>query len=407
MAGLTTYTYLARNSSSGKKVRGQIQAENKASASKLLIQQGLAPLEITAGTSRSITDIVGDIFSKIKTKDKVLFSRQLSTLIGAGLPLLQSLQTTLGQTRNPNMKEVISSIISSVEGGTSLAGALEKYPNVFDQVFRSLIAAGEASGTLDASLERLATQQEKDAEIMAKVRGAMVYPIIVVIVMIAVVSFMLVAVLPQVKVLYDGFPKAKLPPLTVGMLALSAFVQKFWWLAIIIVGASGFGMRKWAKTTKGKRQFDKLRMRLPPVNRLYMKLYMARFARTSATLFASGVPMIQVLEITAKSVNNVYIEDSLKRAIEKVKGGMPLSEAIENDPNFLYLVPNMLRIGEQSGQIEPMLARTADFYEKEVDNEVKAISTIIEPAMIISLGIAALLIVGAVLLPIYGLASQT
>lgn len=407
MSSLLNYNYTARNPATGKKVTGQIQAENKALAGKLILEQGLAPLDIKSDSESPIAAYLSHIFGKIKTNDKVLFSRQLSTLIGAGLPLLQSLRTVLAQTQNANMKEVINSIVSSVEGGSSFADALAKFPKVFDQVFRSLIAAGEASGTLDKSLDRLAKQQEKDAEIVAKVKGAMVYPMIVVVVMIAVVSFMLVAVLPQVKTLYDSFPNARLPSLTIGMLAISGIVQKFWWVAIILFVAGAVFTTRWGRTLTGKRLFDKLKMKVPPFGPLFMKLYMARFARTGATLFASGVPMIQVLEITARAVDNVFIEESISRAIEKVKGGKALSDAIEGDPNFLYLVPNMLKIGEQSGQIESMLEKTADFYEKEVDDQIKTISTIIEPFMIVTLGIVAILIVGAVLVPIYGLAGKT
>lgn len=406
MADQTMFKYTARNSATGKKVTGQIQAENQSAAGKILVSQGLSPLEIVTPEQTLFGGLFGKFGKKIKAKDKIIFSRQLSTLIGAGLPLLQSLRTVLEQTKGNGMREVIVQIIAAVEGGSSLSNALEKHPSVFDQVFRGLIAAGEASGTLDQSLERLAFQQEKDAEIMSKVRGAMVYPIIVVIVMVLVVGFMLIAVLPQVKVLYDGFPGARLPGLTLALLALSDFVQNFWWLVGGLVVGLAIGMKQWSRTVSGKNFFDKVKMKVPPFGPLFMKLYMARFSRTGATLFASGVPMIQMLEITARAVNNIYIEQSVKGAIEKIKGGKALSDSIENDPNFLYLVPNMLRIGEQSGQIEQMMSRTAEYYEKEVDNQIKTISTIIEPVMIVTLGAIAILIVGAVLIPIYGLAGK-
>lgn len=406
MADQTMFKYTARNSATGKKVTGQIQAENQSAAGKILVSQGLSPLEIVTPEQTLFGGLFGKFGKKIKAKDKIIFSRQLSTLIGAGLPLLQSLRTVLEQTKGNGMREVIVQIIAAVEGGSSLSNALEKHPAVFDQVFRGLIAAGEASGTLDQSLERLAFQQEKDAEIMSKVRGAMVYPIIVVIVMVLVVGFMLIAVLPQVKVLYDGFPGARLPGLTLALLALSDFVQNFWWLVGGLVVGLAIGLKQWSRTVSGKNFFDKVKMKVPPFGPLFMKLYMARFSRTGATLFASGVPMIQMLEITARAVNNIYIEQSVKGAIEKIKGGKALSDAIENDPNFLYLVPNMLRIGEQSGQIEQMMSRTAEYYEKEVDNQIKTISTIIEPVMIVTLGAIAILIVGAVLIPIYGLAGK-
>ncbi|MCA9330902.1 type II secretion system F family protein, partial [Candidatus Saccharibacteria bacterium] len=341
------------------------------------------------------------------TKDKILFSRQLSTLINAGLPLLQSLRTVADQTQSKNFKVVINQVISDIEGGSALSVALGKHPNVFNRIYISLVEAGEASGTLDKALERLATQQEKDAEIMSKVRGAMVYPAIVLVVMGAVVGFMLVKVLPQVKTLYDGLGNVQLPILTRVLLAISNFVVHQWFIALAIVIVLVFITRRWIRTVGGRSVFDKAKMKMPPFGPLFMKLYMARFSRTGTTLVASGVPLIQVLEITASSINNVHIEASLRKAIEKVKGGKALSDAIDNDPNFLDLVPDMLRIGEQSGAIEQMLGKTADYYEKEVDNQIKAISTIIEPVLMVILGVFAFIIVAAVLLPIYGLAGQS
>jgi type IV pilus assembly protein PilC len=224
--------------------------------------------------------------------------------------------------------------------------------------------------------------------------------------MIAVVGFMIIKVLPQVKTLYAGIPGATLPVLTRVLLAVSSFVTHFWWIfLILLILAVVFGSR-WMKTVGGKRFSDRIKISLPPINRLYMKMYMARFSRTGATLVASGVPLIQMLEITGEAVSNVYIKESLNKAMIQVKGGKALSDALTGDPNFLELVPNMLHIGEQSGSMEAMMSKTADYYEKEVDNEIKTVSTIIEPVMMIILGVVALIIVAAVLMPIYGLAGK-
>ncbi|HVI60886.1 MAG TPA: type II secretion system F family protein, partial [Candidatus Saccharimonadales bacterium] len=271
----------------------------------------------------------------------------------------------------------------------------------------SLVAAGETSGTLDTGLERLADQQEKDADIISKVRGAMIYPLIVLLVMLAVVLFMVVKVLPQVQTIYAGLPGASLPLVTRALLAVSYFVTHFWWLVLILLGLGIFFGSRWARTLGGRQVVDRFKMRAPLIGPLYMKMYMARFARTGTTLVAAGVPLIQVLEITADAVDNVHIADSLNRAIEKVKGGKALSDSLDKDPNFLELVPNMLRIGEQSGAMETMMAKIADYYEKEVDNEIKTISTVIEPVLMVLMGIIAITIVAAVLLPIYGLVNQS
>jgi type IV pilus assembly protein PilC len=284
---------------------------------------------------------------------------------------------------------------------------MARHPETFNKIYISSIAAGEASGTLDKALERLAVQQEKDADLISKIRGAMVYPIIVLVVMAGVLGFMLVKVLPQVQSLYQDLPGADLPLLTRVLLSISNFVIHRWWIVLIILGFAGFLGSRWITTVGGRRAIDKFKMRSWPFGPLFMKMYMARFARTSTTLVASGVPLLQVLQITSTAVNNVHIEESIMRAAEKVKGGKSLADAIQNDSNFLVLVPNMLRIGEQSGSMEQMMAKTAEYYEKEVDDEVKSISTIIEPVLMVILGIVAFIIVAAVLLPIYGLAGKS
>ncbi len=398
---MLTFTYEAKNAKTGEKVKAQVQAENEQAASKLIKDQGFVPVSIKLEKSRE-----GGRFGRIRTKDKVLFSRQLSTLINAGLPLVQSLRSVANQTTNKTFKIVINQIIADVEAGTSFSDALAKHPSVFNRVFVSLVAASETSGTLDKGLERLADQQEKDADIVSKVRGAMVYPGIVLFVMIIVAGFMVLKVLPQVQDIYSGLPGASLPLITKVLLWVSNVVRHYWWILLVVLGISVFFGSRWARTIGGRSAIDKAKMTAWPIGNLYMKMYMARFARTGSTLVAAGVPIIQVLEITADAVDNVHISASLHRAIEKVKGGKALSDALMNDPNFLELVPNMLRIGEQSGALETMLVKVADYYEKEVDNEIKTISTIIEPVLMVVMGVFAIILVAAILLPIYGLVNQ-
>lgn len=399
---MLNFNYEAKDAKTGRKIKAQVQADNEQAAAKLIRQEGLTPLSITVEKAGGLKR-----FRRIKTKDKVLFSRQLSTLINAGLPLVQSLRQVSKQTTNKSFQVVINQVINDVEAGKPFSEALGKHPNVFNRVFVNLVAAGEASGTLDTGLERLANQQEKDADIISKVRGAMIYPAIVLLVMTVVVIFMVVKVLPQVQSIYQGLPGVSLPLPTVVLLAVSHFITHFWWLVLIILVAAIFLGSRWARTVGGRSAIDKIKMRAWPVGPLFMKMYMARFARTGTTLVAAGVPLIQMLEITGDAVNNVHIEKSIKRAIEKVKGGKSLSDSIQNDPNFLELVPNMLHIGEQSGAMETMLSKVADYYEKEVDNEIKTINTIIEPVLMVIMGVIAITIVAAVLLPIYGLVNQS
>lgn len=403
---MLTFEYTARDPATGQKVKSTVEADSEQAATKLISGQGLSPIEIAVVNDES-KGIIGRLTHRIKTKDKVLFSRQLSTLINAGLPLVQSLRNVAGQTQNKNFKVVINKIITDVEAGTAFSVALGKFPEVFDAVFVNLVAAGEASGTLDKTLERIANQKEKDAEILSKVRGAMVYPIIVLLVMLGVIIFMVVKVVPAVEEVYKGIPGATLPLVTRILVGMAHFTTRFWWIELLLLAVLIVFTTRWARTLGGRQFIDKLKMRIWPIGPLFMKLYMARFTRVGSTLVASGVPLIQMLDITGKSINNVHIEASVHKAAEKVKGGKALSDSLKGDPNFLELVPDMLHIGEQSGSIEQMLGKTADYYEREVDNEIRTISTTIEPVLMILMGIVAIIVVTAVLLPIYSLVGKS
>jgi type IV pilus assembly protein PilC len=402
---MLTFHYVARNTKTGERFRADVQAQSEQEAAKLIRQQGLTPLDITLQGTSIFAGLTSHL-NHIKAKDRVLFSRQLSTLINAGLPLVQSLRSVAEQTERKPLKVIINQLISDVEAGSTLSAAMAKHPKVFNQVFVSLIAAGETSGTLDSALERIAIQQEKDADIVSKVRGAMIYPIIVLLVMLAVVTFMLVKVLPNVQILYSSFPGANLPIETKLLLAASRFVIHDWWIVVIALAVLIVLGSRWARTLGGKRLIDKIKMKAWPLGPLFMKMYMARFARTGATLVSAGVPLLQVLQITSEAVANIYIKESIAKASEKVKGGKALSDSLANDPNFLSLVPNMIHIGEESGALDKMLAKCADYFEKEVDDAIQNISALLEPIMMVILGVMALIIVAAVLLPVYSLAGS-
>ncbi len=401
---MLTFEYTAKDAKTGEHIKAEVQAESEQVAAKLITKQGLAPLSIKLkGQS---TGLLAKFKNRVSTKDRILFSRQLSTLINAGLPLVQSLRTVVEQTDSKQLNLIVGQIISDVEAGNNFSKALSAHPAVFNQVYVSLVAAGESSGTLDAALERIADQQEKDAEILSKVRGAMVYPLIVTLVMVGVVIFMLKGVLPQVGQLYKDLGK-ELPFMTKIMLGVSDLIGKYWWLMFLVTMLGGFLLKRYHETDEGKKSIDKIKMSLPLFGKLFMKMYMARFCRTATTLVASGVPLLEVLRITAESVNNINIEESTKRAADKVKSGKALSDALADDENFLKLVPQMIKIGERSGAMDKMLEKTAIYYENELDNEIKTISTIIEPALMVMLALMAGIMISAVLLPIYGLVGNT
>jgi len=399
---MISFQYTAKNSS-GAAVRGIVEAETEGAAAKLLLQQGLTPLDIKLHDQRK--GALSRFSGRITSKERIIFTRQLATLINAGLPLTQSLRTVADQIDSKQLAVVVNQVIASVEGGITLSESLAKHPKVFNNVYIALVAAGESSGTLDAALERIATQQEKDADMISKVRGALVYPVIVTVVIGAVVVFLLTTVVPQIELLYKDFHK-DLPALTAMLISVSKFITGFWWLIIIVFGAVVFFGSRWVQTGQGEAVADRVKMRVPLFGDLFVKLYMARFSRTGQTLMASGVPMLEMLRITSQAVDNVHVERSILNAAEKVKGGKALSAALKTEDTFLPLVPQMLRIGEQSGSIDQMMDKAATYYEDELDTKIKTISTTIEPILMVVLALVVGGIVLSILVPVYNLASE-
>ena len=400
---MLTFQYTARDTTSNKVIHSTVKAESERAAAKLLMAQGIVPLEIKEESQQA--NILTRFLNRVSSKDRIIFTRQLATLINAGLPLAQSLRTLTAQTENKKLVLIINDIITTIEGGGSLSVAFGKHPEIFNDVYIALIAAGEVSGTLDQALERIADQQEKDAELLGKVRGAMVYPGIVLVVILGVVGFMLFTVVPQIQRLYHDL-KQTLPFITQSRVSTANFVSSFWWLILLLVIAAIYFLRRYIETDSGRRVADTIKIRLPFFGQLFQKLYMARFTRTGQTLLATGVPMLEMLRIASRAVNNVLISDSIGRAAEKVKGGKSLSSSLKNDDNILPLVPQMIAIGEQSGGIDKMLGKAATYYENELDTTVRSISTAIEPVLMVVLAAVAGLMVAAILLPVYGLVNN-
>lgn len=394
------FSYEARDQATNKIIKASLQADSENGAARLLIKQGFVPLSIReqVGDGSLLSRFTG----RITTKDKVVFTRQLATLIGAGLPLSQSLHTVLEQTQNKQLQSIVADVSASVEGGKSLSDSFAKHPKVFDEVFVALISAGELSGTLDESLTRVANQQEKDAAIVSKIRGALTYPIIVLVVIIGVLLFMLFTVVPQVEKLYKDLGK-QLPPLTQIMVTAANFLATFWWIVIIVVGIGLYFLLQWFKTDGGIKFKDTFKLRVPIFGKMFRKLYMARFARTGQTLLSTGVSMLDMLKVTSRAINNTVVTKAIERATDKVQGGKALSTALEPEDVILSLVPQMIKIGEQSGRIDEMMGKVAQVYEDELDEEIRTISTAIEPILMVVLAVVAGGMVGAILLPIYGL----
>lgn len=397
------FNYKARNKETGKTVKGSIQAENEQTAGKLLVEQGYVPTSIV---EEGANNPLSKITDKIKTKDRIVFTRQFSTLIGAGLPLSSSLRTVADQTQSKPMKAVIEEILAAVESGKSLHEAMSKHPDVFNGVYLSLIQAGETSGTLDLALKRLADQEEKDEAMMSKIKGALVYPAIILVVIIAVLAFMMIMVVPQVKGLYEDLGE-ELPGLTQFLVDMTDFFGKFWWLVSIIVVAGIVALFYFfKKTPTGQKAWDSFKLHAPIFGKLFQKLYVSRFARTAEMMLATGVPMLESVKIAIGAANNKIIDEEFGKSLEIIKGGKPLSESLKDRAYMLPLVPQMASIGEESGKIDEMLGKAAQVYENELEEQINNISTMIEPILMVVMAGVIGVVIGGTLLPIYQLVSS-
>ena len=330
----------------------------------------------------------------------------MATLIGAGLPLASSLRTVAEQTQTKAMKSVVEEILTSVESGKSLFDAFSQFPDVFNGVYLALIKAGEMSGTLDMALKRLADQEEKDAAMMSKIRGALVYPGIILVVIIGVLAFMMIMVVPQVRGLYEDMGK-DLPGLTKFLVDISNFFAQFWWLVLIIVVAIIIGCWYAVKKTRlGRKVADTFKLHVPIFGGLFRKLYVSRFARTAEMMLATGVPMLDSVRIAIDATSNTVVEEEYSKSIEVIKGGKALSEAIRDREYMLPLVPQMASIGEESGKIDEMLGKAAQVYETELDEQINNISTMIEPVLMVIMAGLIGVVIGGTLLPIYSLVNS-
>lgn len=396
------FTYRAKDSKTGKAVKGVIQADNERAAGKLLLDQGFVPDVIR---EEDTGGLFGRLSSKVRTKDKIVFTRQFATLIGAGLPLSNALRTLADQTESKPMRRVVEDILSQIEAGKTLMEACSKHPDVFNKVYLSLVQAGEASGTLDLALKRLADQQEKDENMMSKIRGAMTYPGIVLGVIIAVVIFMLVMVVPQVEKLYLDMGE-ELPVATQILVGVEKFMIERWYVIVVSIGLFVWLFLQFRKTETGIRWAAIFKLNVPIFKKLMLRLYNARFARTMQMLLSTGVSLLDSMRMSGEATNNVMYFEQIQLAMEKVQAGKPLSEALRDKKYMLPLVPQMSSIGEESGKIDEMLGKAAQVYEDELDEQIAAISTMIEPILMVVMALLIGFIVLAVLLPIYSLVNS-
>ena len=341
----------------------------------------------------------------IKSKEIAIFTRQFSVMIDAGLPLVQCLDILGQQQDNKAFQKVIFQVRQDVEGGSSLAEAMRKHPQAFSDLYVNMVGAGEAGGILDTILQRLAVYIEKAVKLNSQVRSALIYPVAVISIAVIVVYIILWKVIPVFASLFEGLG-AELPFLTTVVVGLSRFIGRFWWLIFMLVFATIFGLRQWYKTEQGRYQIDKIMLKTPVIGPLLRKIAVARFCRTLGTLLASGVAILDSLDITAKTSGNAIIEEAIMEVRKDVEGGKTIAEPLSRTEQFPPMVCQMIAVGEQTGAMDTMLSKIADFYEDEVDAAVAGMMALIEPVMISILGVVIGTIVIAMYLPMFSLISQ-
>ncbi len=341
----------------------------------------------------------------ISSKDIAVFTRQFSVMIDAGLPLVQCLDILGQQQENKAFQKVILQVRQDVEAGSSLAEAMRKHPQAFDDLYVNMVAAGEAGGILDTILQRLALYIEKAVKLKTQVRSAMIYPISVITIAILVVYVILWKVIPVFASLFQGLG-ADLPFLTLAVVAMSNFIGRFWWLIIIVVVAAIFALRQYYQTEAGRKTIDGLLLKAPVLGIILRKIAVARFCRTLGTLLSSGVAILESLDITARTAGNAIIEEAILSVRKAVEEGKTIAEPLARTEQFPPMVCQMISVGEQTGAMDTMLSKIADFYEDEVDAAVDGMMKLIEPLMIFFLGIVIGTIVVAMYLPMFTLISK-
>jgi type IV pilus assembly protein PilC len=365
-------------------------APDRAGASAALQSKGLTPIlvkEVAGKSGGGAAGIMGKLsgLAKVKLEDKVIFSRQFATMINAGVPIAQSLNILQKQSESKKLQAAIGDVSKQVTGGATLANAMSSHPEVFDGIYVNMVRAGESGGILDQVLERLATQQEKDAEVVSKVKGAMIYPAVITTATVSAFFFLMTVIVPKLSAIFED-AGASLPIYTKIMLAISKFLVKDWY--IVIGGAVGAAVlfTRWYHTEKGRRIADKLFLKAPIFGPILVKVNIARFARTFGSLMASGISVLDAINATKSALSSTVYQDELAEVAQKVKNGRPMSEQLSTSPNFPAIVGQMLAVGEETGKVDEILLKLADFYEKEVDNVVAGITSIIEPILIMVLG---------------------
>lgn len=390
------FEYKAMNQA-GESINGRYNAKNRNEIMQMLRSKSYHPVlirEITEGTDISTLSA----FNKVKIKDIAVFARQFHAMLNAGVTIIQCLDILRQQTEKARFREVIEKVYESVQKGSTLSEAMKEHRNVFPELFINMVEAGEASGNLDTIMDRMAFHYEKETKIQNKIRGAMIYPIILAVVSVVVVVFMLVAILPTFLGMFEG-SGVVLPGPTRFLLGISNGIRQYWYLLVLIIIAFVYLIHRYINTEEGRRAFDGFKLKIPVVKNTVIKVSTSRFTRTLSTLLASGIPLLPAMDIVSKIVGNRIIAEGIQSVKEDLRKGYDLAGPIHRLKLFPPMVDSMIRIGEESGSLDDVLSRTADFYDEEVDVAIQKMTTMLEPLMLIIMAVVIGFLVIAMYLP--------
>jgi general secretion pathway protein F len=388
----------------GKDIKGIIDADSPRLARAKLRRSGIFPTEILTDryTKKLVAEPVsiGTLFGRIKMQDVAIMTRQMATLVGAGIPIVEALTALIDQTENVRLKKVITQVRESVNEGSSLADAMSRFPKVFSELYANMINAGESSGALDIVLRRLADFTENQVILRNKVLSTLTYPIILVFVGIAILSFLLVSVVPKVVGIFDELEQA-LPTPTVILISVTDFLKDYWWVLLLVAGGGILALRQYGATERGRQIYNRMILKIPITGKLLRIIVTTRFARTLAILLNSGIPLLQSMDIAKAVVNNAVISDAIESAKEGIREGESIAEPLRRSKIFPSMVTHMIAVGEKTGELEQMLFKISDAYENEVETTVSRMTSLLGPIVILVLGGVVLFIVLAILLPMF------
>lgn len=397
------FKYSARDTS-GKIVNGSMEAKDAGAVTDILHDRGLIIVTIKEAFGLDLERLAEINIGGVPMKEKVIFMRQMSTMVGAGLPLTRALEIMVQQTSNPMFKRVLKEVLSAIQSGKTLANSFREQSEVFDPITLNLIEAGEESGNLETILERLATELEESKSLGDKLRSAMIYPIIILVIIVVVMVLMMLVLVPSMASIYSDFG-AELPFATRLLMDMSTFFTKFWWAILVVLAVVFIGMKYYLDTAKGKRNFDKIVLKIPAIGMIVSKMQLSQFTRILALLLGSGLSIIKALELTAQSLKNEMFRDTVMAAKEEVEKGGALAIPIARSEYFPLLVSSMIAVGEETGEIDAVLVKVSQYYKEEVDVATSNLSSILEPLFLVIMGLAIGFIALAVYMPMFQLSS--